>query len=574
MHDAVGASQHLTLPTEIWNECWSYSDTWDIKNLCLVCRLFRALCQKRLFRSLYFVAPSPEYVTRDNVAEWADSLELSSYRHASLVSDPDASLLPALVQEWSFIGFAREFNPNLPDYPGIARFEEAYTIAIESFFVALPFYRNIRSIDLSYLDVDQRARAIFAMFPALDALKLNECNITSPKGPSLPLRLCDLSHHSSLNGRENTTEPIDLVLPDRLQELLFTHTHNIELVLPWLLNFQSFEYLTNLTLALKPASTRMFRELLEKCPRLQCLFISMHSTLSPEFFSIPLPSSIVPQLRRVFIPCDVARVLVPGRPVDRVEIHGRGSDAPGSSVIAELLKVLRPSVPLRTLRVSIPGVAPDLAILSSIHTKCPDLISLDLELDDLPKNEDEDMGTEGGSSGGVGVGNSFDSVGSSVTVSTHPPDGNRDDDPAMMGTQPAAGDTTQDELPVPHYLYVGSSQELPRLRKGVVMRSSDYPAIAVDEHGCPVRKLGTFAGLVDHLALGHAHLPSLLETLHLSQYSHYPQQGEVRRFTIEEQHSAIARLAILYPHLKKIYLGFHGNAWERVQPELWRVPWS
>ncbi|EGN96233.1 hypothetical protein SERLA73DRAFT_185879, partial [Serpula lacrymans var. lacrymans S7.3] len=51
------------LPIEIWHECWSHSDRDDLRRLVSVCRLFRQLCRKPLFRTLRYIGPDLSNVT-------------------------------------------------------------------------------------------------------------------------------------------------------------------------------------------------------------------------------------------------------------------------------------------------------------------------------------------------------------------------------------------------------------------------------------------------------------------------------------------------------------------------------
>ncbi|KAH7919220.1 hypothetical protein BV22DRAFT_1134000 [Leucogyrophana mollusca] len=569
-------SKPFSLPTEIWDECWSYTNFPELSQLCLVCRLFCQLCQKRLFQSLSLKAPNPDEVRANNMWRWIREFTVMIRRHTTLGHDPKAAALSPLVSQWKITGFSRRHYAEISSYALAETFDAAWRATVGSLISSLPRYQNLRTINSCWLDVDENCRAALAGIPSLEVLDLFDCNITASKGSCLPLRVLELMYNSPASIVDLSTL-IELVLPNRLEKLVFHRLrHPEDLVLPALIQFPSFPCLTYLTLTVHPDTAALFFSLLEKTPRLLNLHLTGRSVIPLELIPRTLPLSVAPRLQYISVPVSLAAVLAAGRPVQAFRLNDCGENSYALFLLA-LSQFSQASVPVHTLSLSFPGIRPHMEIFALICDYFPHLRDLSVEFQELFGDDDDEDASNPGSDSDQG--DDEDSGDGHIENALMSSDGQDTEVPVPSEHTPEQGPLRHhrvDECTAPptrNHIYVGSSLEAPKIPGGVVLRLCDICAIQVDEHDSPSEGPDTFSGLMSWLALGRARLPPSVEQLQLTQHVGWDMDPHpVRRFTVQEQRSVVMHLARHYPTLNVITLGFHGGPWVRVGDDLWREP--
>ncbi|EIW85956.1 hypothetical protein CONPUDRAFT_148087 [Coniophora puteana RWD-64-598 SS2] len=507
------AMQPFFLPIEIWDQCFFRCSSDDLKSLSLVCQSFRPICQRYLYRSLSYRSPELEMVGTHNVFDLILEMWKQSHFHSTLALDQAGQSVLPYVHEWTWAGVLPEYTSRIP-VNQYTLFLEAYNAVLRAFLISLPKFPALTSLSLRSIEVNRDARTTLAMLPRLDDLALSDCNISAPRGPLLRLRTCEVTYHSTIDNLPNTTRDIELVDPARLEALTACRSAgHPDVVLPWLVRSpalpQRFERLTSLTAGVRATSADVFFAFLHKCPHLRRLALSRDSIIPAVLFPAHLdPDTVVPRLREVFVPLNVAYALVPGRPVERVNIHHRAGEFHDLGSIVEALRAFgRAAVPLRHLSVTVRGLEPSLDVFGVLRETHPRLRVLKIDFDDRPVPATED-------------------------------DADADSDEEETGSE--AG------------------------RRVCIDHASFTAAV-----GAQPRDPRTFAGMIDALLQSPRSLPPALEELALGQLLPDSEHEDVQRFSLVDQRRAVACLARQHAGLQSVSLGLYGPEWVRMESRVW-----
>lgn len=254
-------------PLETWNECWSYSCFSALRSLASTCRLFRDLCQPRIFRCLSFCAPSPYAINNRNCSDHILIVGLAAFRLACLLKA--ASLTP-VVHMWEFHN-NRGLQVPILSTRGIKKLQET-VIPTNLFIRTLPVFSNMRTLNLSNINVDSdyQARESFASLRHLNALYLSHCNFSAQTGPLLLLlNIFGIFIYEDCELEDESVEPTQLPLPNNLTNVTIeSRTHAWELF-PALATLAKFERLTSLRVRVPDGIADMFFAILYACPNLR-----------------------------------------------------------------------------------------------------------------------------------------------------------------------------------------------------------------------------------------------------------------------------------------------------------------
>ncbi|KAG2050129.1 hypothetical protein BDR06DRAFT_660036 [Suillus hirtellus] len=378
----------LRLPSEILDHCWSYLRRRDLFQVSGVSRVFWYTSRSRIFQSLNVTLPSPavpplnQNLVRRSTNKAPKMLERAATRITSFYSDPSASELWDMVQDWtvstapairnSMFFFARSQEKNLASR------------SVDAIFPFLTCSRNLRSLELVRVNLGRQQWIIIECLPALDTLRLISCFFPPSSHLERPLKLKELAIAGDNFGPRSIEERLVSVLcnPTYLQKLtlidfLITHT-----VLAVLSSMAPFPHLTYLSIFVTSPSRDHFFRFLATIPALATLRIFPWSAnITP-----PHPLPPLSSLRSYDGYPNLLSYIVPGRPVDCVclvlMMVTTDDDRPDYAIHTELVSTVRDisrsTVPVRKL--AIEYFLPTLDNLAAIAKHLPDLHRLDLGL--------------------------------------------------------------------------------------------------------------------------------------------------------------------------------------------------
>ena len=131
------------LPTEIWDMCWEHSSREQLHALSLTCRQFRAICQTRMFNSLYALM-SFYYLEQPTNLEKRLKLEFRRQtKRFHRLAQPEMACLRTMVRQWDFQG--SDHYVKLADIDNAYSFDP-YTTAYETFIHHLPKYTHLHTL--------------------------------------------------------------------------------------------------------------------------------------------------------------------------------------------------------------------------------------------------------------------------------------------------------------------------------------------------------------------------------------------------------------------------------------------
>ncbi|KAJ7652532.1 hypothetical protein DFH06DRAFT_1419059 [Mycena polygramma] len=372
--------------TEVWLNCWSFSEPAQLKALSLVCRYFKTLSQPLLFRQLTVRAP---YVDPGGWIPATQTVHYADHRLTRIAASSHA----LSVRRWTWAG--DEEMEDLPQtFPLITHIHvlrDTWRRLLATFTSTLGAYQRLTVLDLSCIEITPEFRATLETLSLLQDLTLTYCDIVGRTGSLLPLR------KFSFTGtyESDYATPITLVDPERLESLALHGSSKSEdafpdngCILSTLLD-HPLPRLTQLHFILTTKLVDLFFPLLECCPGLQSL--RLISAVAPEFLPQRLSDTAIPALTSLVGPPTVARLFVCNRPVINIGSLSLWSTAPAtdSDPLADTLAFLRNiscgSVPLQTLSITEPLLATHLSkLLRAVGRLFPDLRTFEMALQDVP----------------------------------------------------------------------------------------------------------------------------------------------------------------------------------------------
>jgi hypothetical protein len=309
-------------------------------------------------------------------------LERAATRITSFYSDPSASELWDMVQDWT-VATAPTIRSNILCF---ARSQEKNLAprSVDAVFPFLSCSRNLRSLELVRVNLGRQQWIIIECLPALETLRLISCLFQPSSHLERPLKLKELAIAGDSFGPRSIEERLVYVLcnPAYLEKLtlidfLVTHT-----ILAALSSMAPFPHLTYLSIFVTSPSGEHFFKFLAALPALATLRIFPWSAnITP-----PHPLPALSSLRSYDGYPNLLSYIVPGRPVDCVclvlMMVTADDDHPDYAIHTELISIVRDisrsTVPVRKL--AIEYFLPTLDNLAAIAKHLPDLHHLDLGL--------------------------------------------------------------------------------------------------------------------------------------------------------------------------------------------------
>ncbi|EGO02045.1 hypothetical protein SERLA73DRAFT_166546 [Serpula lacrymans var. lacrymans S7.3] len=380
------------LPTEIWQECWSYSSRNDLQRLVSVCRLFRQTCQKTLYRKLTYGGSDLFDLMLSLYEPDSWSFERLLKRFETMRTDPDGDDVRAMVHECHFVGLEdsrnllsnEAFQIHYRNLPKVLETIQATTKAFVSLLSALP---NIRILHLSWIDLDDEIWNILEALPNLDALVLNECQMAGGSERHMSLKTFNMSS-SGIPNHLRLSTPLQILAPSRLTELTLEDEYCTGAVLSSLISLGTFHHLTHLAVHVEETTVDKFLTLLRAAPRLKTLKISGCHNISR--YPHALPSDVVPLLTSYDGPLHLAHLFTTNRPVTDVKLRlsiPQGQNSINSLFLSDQIGSSMASLSRSTIGVkclALSGITSSLDSLDAVTAYLPDLRELDVSFSRLP----------------------------------------------------------------------------------------------------------------------------------------------------------------------------------------------
>lgn len=339
------------LPPEVWENCWQDGllSLSDLKSLSATSRYLRDICEPDIYRvinitledllaahsrnpALRMRSPpiTPDTILR-RMNQMVEKLQklAESERHRLLVKEFHFQTVPNIVH---FLLFRFQTDKAL-------EISRMHHLQVKQLFDYLPSFHNIRTLSLSLIDIDARALSAISKLSSLNSLRVNEaffvCNKFTPR---LALESLDLSPGTK---HDEAFDFPDIFSAARLRDLkfqaiCFKEGNNILQVMG-AQGPRAFSYLSSLDLSLEIGSLPFLETFLsENAVTLKTLKIefylalpvifpfSLQTTQENRSFNVPLTA--MPSLRSFSGPLFVAKSVLPGRPVQSIEIKSYLSD--------------------------------------------------------------------------------------------------------------------------------------------------------------------------------------------------------------------------------------------------------
>ncbi|KAJ7040010.1 hypothetical protein C8F04DRAFT_1178362 [Mycena alexandri] len=382
------------LAPEVWLDCWTPCSARQLRQLSLVCHLFRTLCLPLLFRHQSFDAGqiwSP--VDKDGWGNRLDYMERTAVRLERLPEGPHA----LWVRSWRFSA-AAEATPhtrlllNIQNRKHLVLLEKLYERVIATFASTLGLYHNLRSLHLLGVTIDVHTRNTLLSLSNLESLTL-ACDITARAGNLMKLKsfMISVTPGASRWATAVTTEPLRLVSAEHLQSLNIDRRGEMVSLLT---GFQprKFPQLISISLGFlsdEEIGIDLFFEFLQRCPQLESLAIHYVYLTSND----PLPSRIhpntIPRLGNLTVPPLLIDVFTANRPVGTVSVKRSYPydhvaiplEEAGEYLALLFADLSHASVPLQFL--SLPSISPTPECFAAIVSACPHLTTLLIDVTQL-----------------------------------------------------------------------------------------------------------------------------------------------------------------------------------------------
>ncbi|KAJ7495317.1 hypothetical protein FB451DRAFT_1387356 [Mycena latifolia] len=518
--DPPTAHLHL-LPVEVWLACLTLCSIRQLRRLSLVCHLFRSLCMPLLLEHQSFDVARLEWgLDRDNWRDRVRRLHRTAVRMDRLAEGPYALLVRSLnVSLSSDTPPMTHYNPYILN---IHLFDAMCKRIIMTFCATLGVYKNLTSLNISGLTIDAAFLGTLASLPQLDALGVSTSYVVAWEGF---LRLGSLTASWLRRLPESSEGPLRIASPDTIHTLHLDSESS-----PLIAGFGTSQltHLVHLSLNGLGRSDSLIG-FLAQCPRLESLSTGSSFGLQPSLPAIHFKT--IPLLRTLTGPPKMVQALVPNRPVSCVTVLA-GSWQEEGSLIPLCIDISRSSSPVYSL--SLPRTPPTLEFLDTVMSLFPDLRELTITLAPM-------IGIRTRCGGGFRRGRAVTTEKPSIDSRTLELRGEDafDNPPAEE-----LSDNEADESPQP--ILVKAATEIPGL-----------PGI----HGLPA--FSSIAHVLRWLSDRRLSLPPTIEVFRLQV------DRELPKFSLAEEHRAIAVLSGLYPLLREVQFGLPSTNWKRTGP-LWK----
>ncbi|KAK7042818.1 hypothetical protein R3P38DRAFT_3260751 [Favolaschia claudopus] len=553
------------IATEIWLNCWSFCSTKDLRRLALVCRVFRDICHPLLFQHQRFDAPK---VAQPDWPSVAHSLHRTTLRLVKLPDSPHA----LFVRSWSFGSTPSREYPSLeeifPNVRNITIVLQKYLHLETVFKSSLGAHRNLRSLYLFRVLIDDALRETLAGLPSLESLELDWCPFSNLDGPLIPLKefkmgVWWLTSSSPL--------PFNIVSPPALRTLTLIGDRSYILLHTFTSLEQQFPNLRVLRAELHDVVLEHFLKFLKLCPHLDELAITSFLTKLP---TNPLSNRAIPRLRLFKGPRQLAAFFIAGRPVSTIELEG-STDAwqewriPHREIVAELADIAKAAPGILSLTTSaMMRQIPDVS--AAIATQWPNLRELRLVPRDVyvPPSPvgrvvlyDSDSESEEESDDGedqIPVDERVDErvveFSDSESLSSH----SSSPEPSICGVL-RESNSSEDSNPLPDVLVSGYMYSL----NGSVSpmpKPFASPVISWDPRNID--------DLVRSICAGRLTFPDTLQILRLTTPDSWDGPNKPETFSVEDEHRIILALETQLPTLRELDFG------ERRVWRLYRTMWT
>ncbi|KAJ7126376.1 hypothetical protein C8R43DRAFT_1240526 [Mycena crocata] len=399
----------LSFPPEVWERAWRYASVKDLKSLASLCRLFHHICQPLLFQKLSFTGPDvfDMMSTRSHGAD--DTMKKMERKRERLLSIGSSTHIAVMVRSWIFnapplINFLREEEPNLP---GIKNLHLKPIIdicyAIESDFRStIGSYTNLSRLVITGFDCSPEFCQTLALLPNLSAMDVRDCDITCPASAG-GIALKEFSYtYYDLGWREDErVHQFHLVSPSNLEKLEIMDPEPAKQFLSVFLAAGPAPHLVFLTLSVGYEAQDLFYRFLDCCPALKDIELN-----TPAGFAdgVILPETSIPVLCSFVGRMEVASVLTPGRPIQKVYLNHMQRpdeyDGPVAKTTMQgvLLQISESTAVVEEL--TLPLIPLDSSILRLISEFFPKLKHLAFFLQNTEGQQNEETSSDEGSDAG------------------------------------------------------------------------------------------------------------------------------------------------------------------------------
>ncbi|KAK6988639.1 hypothetical protein R3P38DRAFT_3095186 [Favolaschia claudopus] len=557
---------HL-LPTELWIKCWSYTSNWELRRLVRVCRYFCDICLPLLFQEQ---TVRTSYCDREGWISVAHSLHRGKLRLKKLQAAPHA----AFVRYWRFQGTDdyESLEDDFPSVVNIGTVEETYLELLQTFVTSLGSFQNLRSLQMSYVELNRSVRRTLKALERLETLELSQCCVVGRTGPVLSLQEFKLGKWWETS-TQREKGPLKIASARALRKLSLDSGHPRPFLDAYLTNPPStpLHNLVSLHVTLKDSMIDQFRRFLCRCPQLLELEIESFLSAPPKK---SLRATAIPRLHSFKGPRLLAAYFISDRPVTALELaHGSGfknEHKPAKKDIPRDLTLISdaaPAVQSFAIRVLMPVAS---EVCAAITTHWPNLSELRLVLrevripratvdtDGLDSDDDELLAELEAEPNEPAIDERAVELSDCDTLSTtsSPSWPNivlRDDDSDLDGE-------LEESVPVPKVLLPGSMYAYGQL--------FPFPQPRQAIEGSP----RTTAELVDKLCAPSSSsdapfltLPTSLHSLHLiihHLWHHFPHANRSSAFTIHNQHRVLLALEGQMADLRELDFGAR-SVWRR-----------
>jgi hypothetical protein len=345
------------IPVELWNQILHAGQGFtveDLKTLCFVAPLFKAICQPLVYKSLAFRgAKRPcgysfeevetQEVTHD-VNQWKQDVTglIRAERRLHLIGDhPSLSTHPRTISV-GVMSYA--WTRSLPPADKTALSKAAYETFSKLNGIllhTLPSFTRLLRLEIGVFPIDDKLMRAMSLHPTLRELKLRSCSFTTLTFPIPSIRLLECSELS----QDQAAAAFCLASSQHLEELRIENMEVLAILKGLRARPESKSMLTKVhRLTIVPTGAKLdlvgVETMLSYVPALRQLDVGEASISVPEE-NQALKSSIIPCLRRFAGPVSFARYVVPGRPVTDIRCVDSTSGA-FAETLAELQVCLNP----------------------------------------------------------------------------------------------------------------------------------------------------------------------------------------------------------------------------------------
>ncbi|KAH9484394.1 hypothetical protein JR316_0003875 [Psilocybe cubensis] len=309
--------------TETWSECLSHMDLTVQRNMMQTCKFFREMCLPLVFKKecvLLHVDPCIPNQEQD-LRALMHSLALSK-------SSVHAPLVRKLTLSYNEDNF-RAWEPTVAD---VKYLRSMFTNLCVKLF---PRFTNLREVYIvSNRNIDKALLVALAELPDLTELGMGSAKfgmLDLSNGTRIRVRKLGIFNNVSDYDSKKAATVLDVFSGERLEDLTILSRVYSPKIMRSLTQQNNNALLKSIRLELDPKELKTLVAFLVSSPNLESLRVSLvksSSRLRSSGVSVPevlprLPSSALPQLRSFSGVEELAKMIVPGRPVQHINVEAR-----------------------------------------------------------------------------------------------------------------------------------------------------------------------------------------------------------------------------------------------------------